>query len=132
VNGWRKLPHLTRDLETQFDYPHQFAADVFARIEASLGRRVSGESRPLGRFVVVPEDAPASRDVLTPEPYDETQLLSDRREGRCIVSYETPGGWVALRKTLLTEVLDAGRDAAIAGLPPTAGDVLKLVCPGLL
>ena len=132
VNGWRKLPHLTRDLETQFDYPHQFAADVFARIEASLGRRVSGESRPLGRFVVVPEDAPASGDVLSPESYDKKQLLSDRREGRCIVSYETPGGWVALRKTLLTEVLDAGRNATIAGLPPAATDVLKLVCPGLL
>jgi hypothetical protein len=39
---------------------------------------------------------------------------------------------VALRKTLLTEVLDAGRNAEIAGLPPGAVNVLKLVCPGLL
>jgi hypothetical protein len=132
VNGWRKLPHLSRELETQFDYPHQFAADVFVRIEASLGRRVAGETRPMGRFVIVPEGAPPSSDVLGPESYDQTQLLSDRREGRCIVSYETSGGWVALRKTLLTEVLDAGRNAEIAGLPPGAVNVLKLVCPGLL
>lgn len=132
VNGWRKLPHLTRELETQFDYPHQFAADVFARIEASLGRRASGESRPVGRFVIAPEDASPPRDVYRPESYDQRQLLSDRREGRCIVSYETPGGWVAIRKTLLTEVLDAGRDATIVGLPPAAVEVLKLVCPGLL
>jgi len=131
VNGWRKLPHLTRELETQFDYPHQFAADVFARVEASLGRRVSGESRPIGRFVIVPDEAPAS-GVIRPQAYDQKQLLGDRREGRCLVSCETPGGWVALGKTILTEVLDAGHDATVAGLPPNAVEVLKLVSPGLL
>ena len=132
VNGWRQLPHLTRDLEAQFAYPQQFAEDVFARIEASLHRRVSGESVRTGRFVIVPEDEPRAGDALRPEAYDEKQLLSDRREGRCIISYETPGGRVALSKTILTEVLGTGRDAAIAGLPPAAVDVLKLACPGLL
>jgi hypothetical protein len=27
--------------------------------------------------------------------YDEPQLLSDRREGKYVLSYKTPGGWVA-------------------------------------
>ena len=65
------------------------------------------------------------------DSYDETQLLSDRREGKCIVSYQTPGGWVAITKTILTEVLGEGRDVKIAGLPPVAAGVLKLMCPNL-
>ena len=66
------------------------------------------------------------------DPCDETQLLSDRQEGRCVVSYKTPGGWVAITKTILTEVLGAGRDVKIIGLPPEAAGVLKLVCPSLV
>jgi hypothetical protein len=63
---------------------------------------------------------------------DEAQILSDRREGRCIVSYQTPGGWVAVSKAILTDVLGAGRDAKITGLPPSAAGVLALTCPGLV
>ena len=43
-----------------------------------------------------------------------------------------PGGWVALRKTMLTEILAAGRDATVAGLPPGAAAALKLLCPSLV
>ena len=68
----------------------------------------------------------------TAEAYDETQLLSDRREGKCVVSYKTPGGWVASTKTSLTEVLGAGLDAKIVGLPPVAVGVLTLMCPNLV
>jgi hypothetical protein len=132
VNGWRKLPHLTREQETQFDYPQQFAEDVFTRIEASLRKRGSGEPVRTGRLIVAAESEPSPGDVYRPEPYDEQQLLSDRREGRCIISYETPSGWVALGKTILTEALGTGRDATIAGLPPAAEEALKLLCPGLL
>ena len=39
VSGWRKLPHLTQDVNKQFDYPQQFAEDVFDRIERALRRR---------------------------------------------------------------------------------------------
>ena len=39
---------------------------------------------------------------------DETQISSDRQEGRCVVSYKTPGGWVAITKAILTEVLRGG------------------------
>ena len=64
--------------------------------------------------------------------YDEPRLLSDRREGKCVVSYQTPGGWVAITKAILTEVLGAGRDVKIVGLPPVAVGVLKLMCPNLV
>jgi hypothetical protein len=60
---------------------------------------------------------------------DEPHLLSDRREGRCVLSYKTPGGWVTITKTILTEVLGAGHDVKLTGLPTAAADVLKLMCP---
>ena len=66
------------------------------------------------------------------EPYDRAQLLAGRREGHFLVSYETPGGWIALKKDLLTEVLGAGRDARIAGLPLDAAQVLRLMCTDLV
>ena len=66
------------------------------------------------------------------EPYDRTQLLAARREGHFLVSYETPGGWMALKKELLTEVLGTGRDARVVGLPHHAAQVLRLMCTGLL
>ncbi len=58
VSGWRKLPHLTREVEQLFDYPQQFAEDVFDRIERALSRRVSdGEANAgaqTGRLFIVP------------------------------------------------------------------------------
>jgi len=66
------------------------------------------------------------------DAHDEAHLLSDRREGRCVLSYKTPGGWVAIAKAVLSEVLGAGRDVKLVGLPPAAAGVLKLMCPGLV
>ena len=66
------------------------------------------------------------------DSYDEPHLLSDRREGKFVLSYKTPGGWVAITKAILTEVLGAGRDVKIVGLPPVAVGVLKLMCPNLV
>jgi hypothetical protein len=158
VNGWRKLPHLTREVEKLFDYPQQFAEDIFDRIEHALRRRASGGDAnavvQTGRLFVLPEDnLPAdSKASLIPDlpvryigssdremvaahkadSYDEPHLLSDRREGKCVVSYKTPGGWVAITKTILTEVLGAGGDVKIVGLPPVAVGVLKLMCPNLV
>jgi len=158
VSGWRKLPHLTRDVETQFEYPQQFAEDVFDRIEDALRRRVSdGKANAVvqtGRLFLLPgdhtqidseasllPDLPAryigASDMQlvaahTAEYHDEPRLLSDRREGRCIVSYKTPGGWVAITKAILTEVLGAGRDVKIVGLPPVAAGTLTLMCPNLV
>jgi hypothetical protein len=44
------------------------------------------------------------------------------------VSYETPGGWVAVSKDFLTEVLGAGRDVKVVGLPGAAAERLRLMC----
>ena len=132
VSGWRKLPHLTREVETQFDYPQQFAEDVFDRVEGALHRRVSDDQANAvrtGRFLMLPEDDPQTDSE--PSPIGPC-LLSDRQEGRCLVSYQTPEGWMAISKAVLTEVLEAGRDVKIVGLPPVAVGVLKLMCPGLV
>jgi hypothetical protein len=158
VSGWRKLPHLKREVEKLFDYPQQFAEDIFGRIEQALRTRVSSDEAnavvQTGRLFVVPADslqADSNASLIPDLPVryigssdmqivvahkadscDESQLLNDRREGKCVVSYQTPGGWVAITKTILTEVLGAGRDARIVGLPPMAVGVLKLMCPNLV
>lgn len=158
VSGWRKLPHLKREVEQQFDYPQQFAEDIFDRIEQALRRRVSeGHANAVvqtGHLFIPTEDRPQtdSKASLIPdlpvryirscdmemvamqkaEFCDAPHLWSDRREGKCLLSYQTSGGWVTMTKTLLTEVLGAGRDVKIGGLPPLAVEVLKLMCPTLV
>jgi len=66
------------------------------------------------------------------EACDQAQLLKDRVEGHFVVSYETPGGWVAITKDFLTEVLAAGRDGRVAGLPSAAAEKLSLTCRSLV
>jgi hypothetical protein len=158
VSGWRKLPHLKAEVERQFEYPQQFAEDIFNRIEQALRRRVSdsGENAVVqtGRlFISAAEDRqPDSKASLIPElptryiassdvqlvaahkaEYsDEPHISSDRREGRCVLSYKTPGGWVAITKAILTDVLGAGHDVKIVGLSPVAVGVLKLMCRSLV
>ena len=158
VSGWRKLPHLTREVEQLFAYPQQFAEDIYDRIEQALTRRVSDGAAHAdirtGRLFIMPEDnqqadSQASLIADLPVRYirssdmqivaahkadacDETHLLSERREGKCVLSYKTPGGWVAMTKDILTEVLGAGRDVKIVGLPPEAVGVLTLMCPNLV
>jgi hypothetical protein len=166
VSGWRKLPHVAPDVQKLFDYPQQFAEDMFNRIERALHTRVraaeASANAATGRLFILPADDPRERGggSLDPLPSemsqipelptryirssdtqlvagqkaefcDEAQILSDRREARCLLSHETAGGWVAIRKTLLTEVLGEGRDVSIAGLPPIAAGVLKLMCRDL-
>jgi hypothetical protein len=148
VTGWRKLPHIKPEMAKLFEYPQQFAEDIFARIELALRRRVSeGEANTAahtGRLFILPEERIpdlAVRYIRSSDPqivaahladfYDQTQLLSERQEGEFILSYKTPGGWVAITKDILTEVLGAGHDVKIAGLPPEAAEVLKLMCPNL-
>jgi len=158
VSGWRKLPHLKPEVEKLFDYPQQFAEDIFDRIEHALRRRAAdGEANAvaqIGRVFILPADDPLAdaKTSLIPDlpvryirssdmqmvaahkadAYDETHLLSDRREGKHVLSYQTPGGWVAITKAILTEVLGEGRDVKIVGLPPVAAGVLKLMCPNLV
>ena len=155
VSNWRKLPHLTREVASQFEYPQQFAEEIFDRIDSALRRRVADDEANVvaqtGRLLVVPEDDPEAdsksaevadlpvRYIRSSDPEvvaankaehsDEPRLASDRREGKCVVSYKAPGGWVAISKAVLTDVLSEGHDAKIAGLPPTAAATLKLMCP---
>jgi hypothetical protein len=152
VNGWRKLPHIEREAQRLYDYPQQFAEEVYGRIESEISRRDSnGEAcggSKTGHLYIVSGDDPSAipelparyfvssdREMVAAhkaEPYDRAQLLAGRREGHFLVSYETPGGWIALKKDLLTEVLGAGRDARIVGLPLHAAQVLRRVCGMLL
>src|SRR5690606_15488198 len=120
----------------------------------ALRRRVSagredGDARTGRLFVLAEDDLPTDSSVSSisdlPVRYfrssdrqivaahradacDETQLLHSRLEGEFLVSYETSGGWIAVTKDVLTEVLGAGRDARIVGLPPAAASVLQLMC----
>jgi hypothetical protein len=147
VSGWRKLPHVPREVAKLFDYPQKFAEEVFDRIERAL--RVDGDKTSAaaenGRLFLLPDasipDLPvqfamsSDRQVVganKARACDETQLLRSRIEGEFLVSYQTAGGWVAISKDALTEVLGAGRDAKVAGLPSEAADVLKLMCPELV
>jgi hypothetical protein len=139
----------------QFEYPQRFAEDICARIEMALRRHVAGNMRPrAGRLFIGPE-APSQtraqatqiaalppRYILASDPSlvaahkaaakEQADLLHCRNEGEFLVSYETPGGWVAVSKDMLTDVLGAGRDARIEIVPSHAGDVLRLTCRGLV
>jgi len=163
VNGWRKFPHIDREVQRLYDYPQQFAEDIYDRIDHELRRRDSdaeaSEGSCTGRLYIVSGDDPGfdlketdSKASAIPEvparyfgssdtqivaahkaePYDRAQLMRERLEGHFLVSYETPGGWIALKKGLLAEVLGAGRDARIVGLPLDAAQVLRLMCTDLV
>ncbi len=142
VNAWRKLPHIDPEVQRLYDYPQQFAEDIYDRIGHELRRRdsIAGEcdGSGTGRLYIVSEtDSKAAAIPELPARYfgssdDRAQLLRERREGHFLVSYETPGGWIALRKDLLAEVLGAGRDARIVGLPFGAAQVLRLMCTDLV
>jgi hypothetical protein len=158
VSGWRKLPHINREMAKLFEYPQQFAEDIFVRIEHALRRRVSegaaNAAVQTGRLFILPGDDPQadSKVPLIPDlpmqyirssdmqivaahkadSYDQTHLLHDRLEGEFVLSYKTSGGWVAITKDILTEVLGAGHNVKIVGLPRAAAGVLRLMCPNLV
>lgn len=158
VSGWRKLPHVPREVVKLFEYPQRFAEEVFERIERAL-RKSAGQgetSTPAqnGRLFLVPGDnaqvdphaspipelpveyiLSSDRHVVAEHkavPCDEAQLVHSRIEGEFLVSYETSRGWVAVSKDVLTEVLGAGRDAKIVGVSGEAAQVLKLMCADLV
>jgi len=158
VSGWRKLPHVPREVAKLFEYPQKFAEEVFERIERALRERAAGSERIAagrnGRLFVVTDGDPELSSNGSPVPElprqfvlssdrrvvaassatagDQSQLLRSRLEGEFLVSYETPGGWVGISKDILTDVLGAGRDAKLVGLSRAAANVLKLMCSELV
>jgi hypothetical protein len=152
VSGWRKLPHIQPEVAKLFEYPQQFAEDIFGRIEQGLHRRVTdGEAKAAAQsgllFILdstdsaipdLPRQYIRSSDMQLVAAHkadsdDQKHLLNSRLEGEFVLSYKTPGGWVAISKDILTEVLGAGHDAKIVGLLPRAAvEVLRLMCPGLV
>lgn len=147
VNGWRQLPHIDREVQRMYDYPQKFAEEIYGRIERELGEAPLAKPHSgTGRLYIdsnasaIPElparyVASSDRQVVAAgkaEFCDQAQLLRDRQEGHFLVSYETPGGWIALRKSLIAEILAAGRDARIVGIPLNAAQTLRLMCTVLV
>ncbi|MGD8324926.1 MAG: hypothetical protein PVF50_11230, partial [Gammaproteobacteria bacterium] len=158
VNGWRKLPHIRRDVQRLLRYPGQYAREIFERIEYELNRRVCGdevnETPRAGRMLIGPAERLQSDSEISPirdlpvrhvrssdahivaarrgMRSDQAQLLHDRTEGHFVVSYGASGGWVAISKDILTEVIGSGHDVRIVELPAAAAQTLKLTCPGLV
>jgi hypothetical protein len=158
VSGWRKLPHIEPGVQRLFDYPQQFAEEMFDRIDQALRRRVTDAAAntqiKTGHLFILTGDDPdavAKASLIADLPlqyigssdtqivaanqahaYDQARLLHDRQEGTFLVSYQTSGGWVAISKDILTEFLGAGRDLKVVGLPSVAAGVLRLMCPDLV
>jgi hypothetical protein len=157
VSGWRKLPHVPREVAKLFEYPQQFAEEAFARVERALRVHASAETVETktaaknGRLFILANGADATASVAPDlsvqyvlssnrqvvaenkaRACDETQLINSRTEGEFLVSYRTSGGWVAISKDVLTDVLGIGRNTKVVGLPSAAARVLKLMCPELV
>jgi hypothetical protein len=154
VSGWRKLPHINAEVLKLYEYPQQFAEEVFARVEQALreaASRDAGSSVRTGRLQVAAGDAQAAAPAGVAElpvdyvlssdpqliaahqaqPVDEARLLLDRREGMFAVSYQVAGGWVAITKDFLTAILGKGQDARIV-LPAEPAAVLRLMYQDLV
>lgn len=134
VNGWRQLPHIKREVAKLFEYPQLFAEEIFTRIEHALGSpRPTYQTGCL--FFSSGDDSQAVPDlpaqfIFKTDSVDQADLLHSRLEGEFLVSYQTSDGWVAISKDVLTEVVGAGHDAKIVGLPSAASQVLLLMRPG--
>jgi hypothetical protein len=153
VGGWRKLPHVPRDVAKRFEYPQSFAEQVFERIERALTSAAAptGTAGASGRLLVVAEGATTgerdtaavaalpARYVLSTDVQrvaagvaqacTSAQLLRSRTEGELLISYVSARGWTAITKDVLTEVVGAGRDAKLEGVPQAAARALRLLYP---
>ncbi len=152
VSGWRRLPHISAEVQKQYEYPQSFAEEMFNRLRRAIEARVNGrDAAPTGRLHVTEEGAATPGDTVPAldsrylrasdekwvsegraQACDEARLLADRNEGEFIASFHTGGGWVALSKDILTDVLGAGADARLAGMPKAVLGVMALMCPGLV
>jgi len=156
VKEWRNLPHIKPELVQHFDYPQQFAHDIHTRIEKALQQpgtsADANTSIKCGRLLVIQTqsaDAEQAQVAALPLRYidssdaqlvaaqkatakDEQDLLYCRLEGEYLLTYQTANGWVGISKDLLTDVVGAGHQAKLEGLPPHAVKELQLMCPSLV
>jgi hypothetical protein len=156
------LPHVDPEVAKLYAYPQRFAEQVFERVEHALRRRAaegasereaSAAARTGRVFILAGDDLEAdSKAAAIPDlparyirssdtqlvaaqkadAHDPVLLASERLEGHFVLSYATSGGWVAFTKDFLTEVLGAGRDVKIGGLPSVAVERLRLMCRDLV
>jgi hypothetical protein len=155
VSGWRKLPHVSAEVQRLYEYPQSFAEAVFARIEHAFAAKHSGgDAAPVspGRLHVATEDgAPGMASAGIPDlpahyilssddtlsaagrarACEQSRLLLDRNEGEYLVSWQGAGGWTAITKDVLTDVLGAGRSARVM-VPSGAAAVMQLMGAGLV
>jgi len=145
VSGWRKLPHIDPEVLKMYEYPQQFAAEIFARIEQALGSHGAATPSTTGRLSLAAESTwpelptryavssdPEAVAAGRAEAWDEARLLHDREEGELLVSYRTPGGWTAISKDLITDCLGTGQSLWIPGLPNAVAATLRRMCPDLV
>ncbi len=147
VSGWRKLPHVPQAVQKLYEYPQQFAAEIFDRLEQAFRNCARGEADAGDRSGRLRLDAPGSIELspeylLSTDPQviatgkaqtcETGRLLGNRLEGMYLVSYQTPGGWVAISKDVLTGILAAGEDVKLGGLPHAATQVLRVMYPDLV
>ncbi len=117
VNGWRNLPHIDREVQRSFEYPQQFAEELYGRIEREFRRREASDGSRIGRLYIgtgdeaskIPELPPryiasSDKQIVAAHKagvfYDRAQREAWRlwwRAFSCQLG-ETPGGWVALKK----------------------------------
>lgn len=156
VSGWRRLPHVAAGMQAMYEYPQSFAEEVFQRIVEALQWRSAGDDSTgcrTGRIhfanteastgMVAPSATELPADyILSSDPQlvaagrarfcETARLLHDRAEGEFLVSYQADGGWMAITKDVVTEVLGTGMDAQIGGLPPGAAEAIKCMYPFLI
>lgn len=133
------------------EYSPDLAEQIYQRLRRALHALTAPTEqphRPTGQLFVIPSSVatdPLTADRLpegvvpaqefvysTADQGQSRDVAYDRKEGRCLVSYQSDGEWVAVSKSVLTHVMDQGRDAVITGIDPKAIEVLRLTCPGVI
>lgn len=136
------------------EYSDEFAEQIWERLMKALHACTTRSSEsheaplPTGRLFVVPSSVTVASlpDDLLPEGVVPAQefvygtadrdpqhdIAYDRKEGRCLVSYESDGEWFAISKGVLTYIMGVGKDALITGIAPKGIEVLRLTCPGVI
>lgn len=144
IRGWRRLPHVPQEVLKMYEYPQQFAEQIFGRVEQALRCR-GADATPFrtGRLHIDAADVAdlPVEHVLSSDPQlieagkaqslAVDRLLADRQEGMHLVSWQTPGGWNAISKNALG-VLGTGIDVNLRNLPSGVIRALELMYRGML